>query len=158
MDYANIIQILYESEEIKNIPDRWTEALPALCKYKGVTCDIFMFLNENNETSKLMRAILVSTSTGEIITLSTEELKKYFNLAKTTFETPQIDDFDEYVSGIDEYKELYAQTHDGVIADIGYSLPKRMYDLLSKIEGNDLLHELYAYIAVEFISHFENKD
>lgn len=86
MNYKSIRTILYESEEILDIPDKWQEALPILAIYQDEFSDVFIYFTEN-EMVEIKRAIIISISSGNISVLTTDEIQT--SLGVTTKKFPQ---------------------------------------------------------------------
>lgn len=144
MNYNEIKDCLFQSEIIQKIPDKWQQAPTLMCKYKDDLCDTFLFYNEHDKIEvKLM--VLVSSSTGEVVSLSPEDIKSNFSVSKLSFERKIIDDYDSYFSSKSQYEILYAEYHEKVISakklDVYSDEMKKLY---IEIINEDFYNEFHS--------------
>lgn len=149
MNYKSIRTILYESEEILDIPDRWQEALPILAMYQDELSDVFIYFTEN-EVIEIKRAIIISTSSGNISVLTTDEIQTSLGLIAKEFPSKKITDYDKYFAQKDEYEQIYEQAHDEIISNPNQSstLIQRVDDLYKMVMGEEFYNGIYKNITI----------
>lgn len=150
MNYKSIRTILYESEEILDIPDRWQEALPILAMYQDELSDVFIYFIEN-EVIEIKRAIIISTSSGNISVLTTDEIQTSLGLIAKEFPSKKIKDYDKYFAQKDEYEQIYEQAHDEIISNPNQSntLIQRVDDLYKMVMGEEFYNGIYKNITIK---------
>lgn len=150
MNYKSIRTILYESEEILDIPDRWQEALPILSNYQDELSDVFIYFIEN-EMIEIKRAIIISAITGNISVLTTNEIRKVFGLVTRELPSKKITDYDKYFAQKDEYEQIYEQTHDEIINDPNQSnaLLHSVDELYRMVMGEEFYNCIYKTITIK---------
>ena len=150
MNYKSIRSILYESEEILDIPDRWQEALPILAMYQDELSDVFIYFIEN-EMIEIKRAIIISASSGNISVLTTDEIQTSLGLIAKEFPSKKIADYDKYFAQKDEYERIYEQAHDEIISNPNQSstLPQSVDDLYKMVMGEEFYNGIYKNIAIK---------
>jgi len=150
MNYKSIRTILYESEEILDVPDRWQEALPILAMYQNELSDVFIYFIEN-EVIEIKRAIIISTSSGNISVLTTDEMLTSLGLIAKEFPSKKITDYDMYFAQKDEYEKIYEQAHDEIISTPNQSstLIQRVDDLYKMVMGEEFYNGIYKKITIK---------
>lgn len=150
MNYKSIRTILYESEEILDVPDRWQEALPILAMYQNELSDVFIYFIEN-EVIEIKRAIIISTSSGNISVLTTDEILTSLGLIAKEFPSKKITDYDMYFAQKDEYEQIYEQAHDEIISNPNQSstLIQRVDDLYKMVMGEEFYNGIYKNITIK---------
>ena len=138
MEYPQIRTILYQSEAIRRIPDRWTESPPCRCIIDGEAYVAFLYLNPVDAGMELKRMIAVHGGSGEVRVLEGAELKERYGLEKLVFSVPAIEDYDAYFHDRDEYEKLFAAGP--VFREAG---PEES-GLLRKIVGEELQDQVFS--------------
>lgn len=156
MEYSDIKTILYQSEEIQLIPDKWGESVPFRCTVDGEEYDAFLYWNPSDRQAELKRMIGVNSNNGTVVVFSAQDLVERFDLQKLVFQIPPIEDYDVYFTDKDRYEELYAElcSSENAYKKIG----KEEYLLLSKLVGNDLLSNLFFIIAGNYVNKLQSGD
>lgn len=150
MNYKSIRTILYGSEEILDVPDRWQEALPILGMYQDELSDVFIYFIEN-EMIEIKRAIIISTSSGNISVLTTDEIQTSLGLIAKEFPSKKITDYDKYFAQKDEYEQIYEQAHDEIISNPNQSstLLQSVDDLYKMVMGEEFYNGIYKNITIK---------
>lgn len=150
MNYKSIRTILYESEEILDVPDRWQESLPILAMYQNELSDVFIYFIEN-EVIEIKRAIIISTISGNISVLTTDEIQTSLGLIAKEFPSKKITDYDKYFAQKDEYEQIYEQAHDEIISNPNQSstLIQRVDDLYKMVMGEEFYNGIYKNITIK---------
>ena len=150
MNYKSIRTILYESEEILDVPDRWQEALPILAMYQDELSDVFIYFIEN-KMIEIKRAIIISTSSGNISVLTTDEIQTSLGLIAKEFPSKKITDYDKYFAQKDEYEQIYEQAHDEIITNPNQpsTLPQSVDDLYKMVMGEEFYNCIYKNITIK---------
>lgn len=156
MKYPEIKTILYQSEEIQLIPDKWGESVPFRCMIDGEEYDAFLYWNPSDRHVELKRMIGVNSNNGAVVVFSAQDLVDRFDLQTLVFQIPSIEDYDAYFAEKDKYEELYAKlcSSENAYKEIG----KEEYSLLSKLVGNDLLSNLFFRIAGSYVNKLQSGD
>ncbi len=150
MNYKSIRTILYESEEILDIPDKWQEALPILAIYQDEFSDVFIYFTEN-EMVEIKRAIIISISSGNISVLTTDEIQTSLGVTTKKIPSKKITDYDEYFAKKDEYERIYEQAHDEFISNPHQpsTLFQSVGDLYKTVMGNEFYNDIYKNITAK---------
>lgn len=155
MIFSEIKTLLYQSEEIQDIPDKWVESVPIRCEINGVEHIAFLYWNPVGTKAELKRLLGVNRENGKIIVLNDAELKTQYRLEQLTFSMPIIEDYNKYFRDKEEYEKLFERlcTLDAAFGENG----KEAYMLLRNIIGDDLLDNLFAKIANSYISRLHTR-
>jgi len=77
MKYSEIKTILYNSEAITNIPDRWEESIPFVSVVNGKEMDTFLYWN----TCKMLEIklmIAIDKITGELCVFNKDNIREIY--------------------------------------------------------------------------------
>ena len=154
MEYSEVKTILYQSEEIQQIPDRWEESIPFRIKIGIDDYDAFLYWVFQNNQVTLKRLIGINRRTAAILTLDASELQNCFGLPTVTFTAKAIKDYNQYFLNKERYESLYAEicSTEEAINAVG----KEEYTLLKEIVGDDLTFNLFEFIAKDYISSIKS--
>ncbi len=149
MNYKSIRTILYESEEILDIPDRWQEALPIIGIYQKELSDIFIYFIEA-KMIEIKRAIIISTYSGKISGLTAEEIQNVFGISTRELPSQEIIDYDNYFAEKCKYEQIYEQAHDEIVRNPNSSNThfKNVSNLYKTIMGEEFYKEIYKNISI----------
>lgn len=147
MKFSEVKTILYNSEEITNIPDKWEESIPFVSVVKGKEMDSFLYWNTCEKLEiKLMIGIIKDT--GELCVFDREKIKEIFNTRSLSFPAITINDYDEYFKAKRRYEEIYECL---CLSKENYALlGSETLGLFKKIVGQELYDNLFSIIAKEF--------
>lgn len=153
MNYSEVKTLLYQSEEIQDIPDKWVESVPIRCETNGSEHIAFLYWNPVGTKAELKRLLGIRRDNGEIIVLNDAKLKTQYGLEQLTFSMPIIKDYNKYFRDKEEYEKLFERlcTLDAAFGENG----KEAYTLLRTIVGDDLLNNLFAKIANSYINRLQ---
>ena len=110
MNFIDIKNVLYQSNEISNIVDHWSEGFPFLLFDDGWQ-DVFLYYSCDNIKGKfkeLKLAILIDSNKGIIKTLDNKNLKEMFSIDDTFDYTPipPICDYKKQLAAEDLYSKI----------------------------------------------------
>ena len=88
MNYSEVKTLLYQSEEIQDIPDKWVESVPIRCETNGSEHIAFLYWNPVGTKAELKRLLGIRRDNGEIIVLNDAKLKTQYGLEQLTFSMP----------------------------------------------------------------------
>ena len=150
MEFSEVKTILYQSEEIQDIPDKWVESVPFRCEINGSEYIAFLYWSAMDTKAVLKRLIGIHRDNGTIIVLNDAEMSVHYGLEQLTFSMPTIKDYDKFFRDKAEYEKLFDRlcTLDSAFGEIG----KEEYALLRNIVGDDLLDNLFTKIANSYIN------
>lgn len=153
MIFSEIKTLLYKSEEIQDIPDKWVESVPIRCEISGSEHIAFLYWNPVGTKAELKKLLGIHRENGEIIVLNDAELKTQYGLEQLTFSVPIIEDYNKYFRDKEEYEKLFERlcTLDAAFGENG----KEAYALLKSIVGDDLLNNLFSKIADSYINRLQ---
>lgn len=153
MNYSEVKTLLYQSEEIQDIPDKWVESVPIRCEANGSEHIAFIYWNPVGTKAELKRLLGIRRDNGEIIVLNDAKLETQYGLEQLTFSMPIIKDYNKYFHDKEEYEKLFERlcTLDAAFGENG----KEAYTLLRTIVGDDLLNNLFAKIANSYINRLQ---
>lgn len=156
MKFPKVKTILYQSEEIQLIPDKWAESVPFRCELNGEEFDAFLYWNPSEEHVELKRLIGIHRHNGNITVLNAPDLVECFGLQAVIFSIPSVEDYDEFFHNKDEYESLYAELC--ASEDAFKSIGSKAYGLLRNIYGNELVDNLFSKIAGNYINKLQTED
>ena len=148
MKYSEIKTILYNSEAITNIPDRWEESIPFVSVVNGKEMDTFLYWN----TCKMLEIklmIAIDKITGALCVFNKDNIREIYPSLSLIFSPIIINDYDEYFSAKRIYEELYEKM---CLSKDNYEKfgAEALY-LFKKILGKDLFENFFSIIAKEYI-------
>lgn len=155
MEFSSVKSTLFQSKEIRSIPDGWEESIPFRFIKNSIEYDAFLYWYPYNDQCAIKRMIAVSRNDGHIITLSATELAMTFSLNRLVYKIPTIDDYDEFFKDKDRYETLYIELCSS--NDDFDSVGKEMYMIFSNLVGDDLLSNLFSLIASNFIKNLSQE-
>ena len=149
MKFSEIKTILYNSDEIKNIPDRWEESIPFISFINGKEVDAFLYWN-TCERLEIKLMIGIDKGTGELFSLDKEKIKEIFSVTSLSFSPITIEDYDVYFSDKQRYETLF----EGLcLSNDNYALyGAEEYNLLKKIVGQELFDGFFSIVAKDYLS------
>lgn len=153
MEFSEVKTILYQSEEIQLIPDKWGESVPFRCVVGDNEYDAFLYWNPTGKQVELKRMIGVCRGNGSVVVLNVSDLVEKFNLQRLIYQIPYIEDYDRYFSNKERYEVLYAKLCSS--EDAYYKVGKEEYGLFEKLVGDDLFFNLFPIIAGDFIRRLQ---
>lgn len=147
MKFSEVKTILYNSEEITNIPDKWEESIPFVSVVNGKAMDTFLYWNTCEKLEiKLMIGIVKDT--GDICVFDNEGIEEIFNTTSLSFSPIIIKDYDDYFSDKRRYEEIYERLC--LSKDNYASFGSEALGLFKKIVGQELFDNLFSVIAKEY--------
>lgn len=149
MEFSEVKTILYQSEEIQLIPDKWGESVPFRCVIGDNEYDAFLYWNPTDKQVELKRMIGVCRKNGSVAVFNVPELAENFSLQRLVYQIPFIEDYDRYFSDKERYEVLYAELCSS--EDAFHKVGKEEYALLKRLVGDDLLSNLFSIIAGDFL-------
>lgn len=148
MTFSEVKTILYNSNEITNIPDKWEESIPFVSVVNGKEMDSFLYWNTCEKLEiKLMIGIVKDT--GELCAFDRERIKEIFNTTSLSFSAIIINDYDDYFSAKRRYEEIYECLC--LSKDNYASFGSETLGLFKKIVGQELFDKLFSIIAKEYL-------
>ncbi len=152
MNFSKMKNILYNSVEIANIPDRWTESLPMYLCLEGEPFDAFLYYLESDKFY-VKGLIAISRRTDEVKFIEANDFMEKFGLEEKIFEKRQILDYSKYFENCTKYEKLYSEIYDFITApeQLDSVYAKECFELFEEIVGNNLFVKLYSVIAKDYI-------
>ena len=149
MKFSEVKTILYNSDEITNIPDKWEESIPFVSVVNGKEMDTFLYWN-TCEKLEIKLMIGIDKNTGELCSFDKDRIRETFNIPSLSFSPIIIKDYDEYFSAKRRYEEIYEI----------FCISKNNYtqfgiealNLIKLMIGQEVFENVVAVIAKEFIT------
>lgn len=148
MNFYETKSILYNSDAIKEIPDKWEESVPFICKINDEDMDSFLYWN-TAKNLELKQLIGINKKSGEVIVLSKDELIIKFGLTSVVFAPIKVNNYDEYLSKKDRYIEIYEKLCNSEDDFLKYG--QEEHCLLKAIVGEELYNNVFSVIAKDYI-------
>lgn len=148
MNFYETKNILYNSDAIKEIPDKWEESVPFICKINDEDMDSFLYWN-TAKNLELKQLIGINKKSGEVIVLSKDELIIKFGLTSVVFAPIKVNNYDEYLSKKDRYIEIYEKLCNSEDDILKYG--QEEHCLLKAIVGEELYNNVFSVIAKDYI-------
>ena len=154
MNYLDLKDILYASNEAAEIPLGLEESIPFRCVIDGEKTHSFLYWKHDEDDIGVRYLLAVNEDDGHVIMMESAQLKRQFELESLEFNAPKIESMDEYCSDIDKYNENYEKMCEdpSLVKDLG----RKEYALMKKIVGTDVFEKLFEIIADEFIQALLN--
>ena len=148
MTFSEVKTILYNSNEITNIPDKWEESIPFVSVVNGKEMDSFLYWN-TCEKLEIKMMIGIDKNTGEICAFGKEKIREIFDMPSLSFSPKIINDYDDYFSAKRRYEEIYESLC--LSKDNYETFGFEALDLFKKIVGQELFDNLFSIIAKEYL-------
>lgn len=148
MNFYETKSILYNSDAIKEIPDKWEESVPFICKINDEDMDSFLYWN-TAKNLELKQLIGINKKSGEVIVLSKDELIIKFGLTSVVFAPIKVNNYDEYLSKKDRYIEIYEKLCNSEDDFLKYV--QEEHCLLKAMVGEELYNNVFSVIAKDYI-------
>lgn len=148
MKYSEVKNILYNSEEITNIPDKWEESIPFMCIVNEKEMHTFLYWNTCKKLEiKLM--IGIDKKTGQVYSFDKEKINQLFNVQTFSFLPIIIEDYDNYFSDKYRYEEIYETF---CLSKDNYAqFGSEEYNLFKRIVGKELFDNFFSIVAREYL-------
>ena len=150
MKFSEIKTILYNSEEIKNIPDRWEESIPFISVVNGKEMDAFLYWN-TCERLEIKLMIGIDKETGELFSFDKEKIKEIFGVPSLSFSPITVEDYDVYFLDKQRYETIFDNL---CLSNDNYAqYGTEEYNLLKKIVGQELFDSFFSIVAKDYLSN-----
>ncbi len=149
MKFSDVREILYNSDEISWMDDSLEESVPFVCRINDVPMDGFLYWDQQGDQLEVKKMIAISREDRSLVSLDTDGIKQQFGIDRMTYNSPVIDNYDEYLDKIDEYVEIYERLFEDKSECEKYG--EREYGLLGDIMGSDIMKNLILIVAKEFV-------
>lgn len=150
MKYLEVKTILYNSEEITNIPDKWEESIPFMCIVNKKEMDTFLYWN-TCEKLEIKLMIGIDKKTGQVYSFDKEKINHMFNVQTFSFLPIIIEDYDNYFSDKYRYEEIYETF--SLSKDNYAQFGSEEYNLFKRIVGKELFDNFFSIVAKEYLSN-----
>ena len=153
MEFSEIRNIMYKSNEAAMIPIKLEESVPFKCEVNDVPLVAFFYW-EHKKNIKVKYLFGVSVVDKSIVFLSESDITSAFNLDDLTFGCVKTNDFNQYYDDIDSYNEKFIElcSDPSIISSIGQD----MYELLKRIVGEEIVEKLFLVVAEKYINALMN--
>jgi len=148
MEYSKVKDILYQSEAIQDIPDKWEESIPFKCVIQGKRYDSFLYWTTVSNQAEIKRMICIDCETGDINTFNVNEIIECFSLHDLKFNVIIISDYDKYFRAKEEYDNFYSAVCGNNMEHIDYS---KGLVLIKTILGDNCIKKILSVIAKDYI-------
>lgn len=146
LKYSEIKNILYNSTEIQQIPDKWEESIPFFCKINDTEFVAFLYWRVS-DTLTIKQLIGIDPRNGKVVKLSAEELHNLFEISVEKIKSVEINDYTKYFSDKDQYERIFCEFCNNRFSIYGQeALP-----LFKKIVGTDLFDRVFVKLATEYL-------
>lgn len=147
MNYEDIMEKYYSSEDITHIPDRWTEYVPVGFYAKGFWSILLIYFIES-EKAELKQATFISGEDGKIKVLTPNNLKERYQISQIVFELTD-EQNDIFFDSKDEYVELFEESFNKLQAGekITIEMADRLSYLLGIIVPKNIRNDIYRKIC-----------
>lgn len=149
MKYSEIKNVLYNSTEIQQIPDKWEESIPFFCKINEEELVAFLYWNVSDSLT-IKQFIGVNQKTGNVLQLKAEELSSLFGIPVEMIKPIAINDYTKYFSDKERYEKIFCEfcNSNNTFSKFG----QEELSLLKEIVGTDLFERVFANLAKEYIN------
>lgn len=148
MKYSEIMDIVYQSDEVAHIPLELEESVPFRCEINGKKAHSFFYW-DHRDVIKIILMLSVFEDDNSVILLTADKIVEVFQLNTLIFEAPSIKNIDAYNSDRDLYISNYEKMCDDFSAIERYGYEE--YELLKKLVGNELFENVFKVIAADYL-------
>lgn len=148
MEYSEVRNIMFNSNEAACIPVSLEESVPFQCEVNGVPMNAFFYW-DHKDSIKVKFFLGVSQLDGSIVFLDESGIISTLGIDDLTFDAPEITDVNAYYEDKDRYTEKFAQIciDPTLISELG----GEMFELLKNVTGNGIIQNLLCIVAEFFM-------